>query len=85
MSLFILLRLWLKLLHEFGQEPAAIYSRGAFWTRTLGFLVHMTYQSPGSSVVAPALIWIAVTFRYSDWVNLMRKSDETEQESPAGE
>lgn len=73
---FVWLRLWLRTMDMFIQEPAPLYQPAAAWRGVLAALVHLTYHSPLSSVVAPALIWILVTFRQGDWSRLRHGTAE---------
>ena len=72
---FVALRLVITLLHWFSvEEPWALYDPSPFWGNVLSTLFEFAVLAPTCTFLVPALIWILVTFRRSDWATIVENA-----------
>lgn len=71
---FLYARLWLLIRVYFsGENQWQQYYPGPTTLKALKLANEVINIAPTASFVVPVLIWIAVTFRYSDWERIMRR------------
>ena len=67
-NVFVVVRIWIVLLYWFGIDaPWALYDPSLFWGQVVSGLRAWLVKGPTCSFVIPALIWMLVCFRPSDF------------------
>ena len=74
---FLYLRLWILIRVYFSSDnPWQQYHPGPNTLTVLKHVNEVVNISPTAGFVVPVLIWIAVTFRYSDWERIIRPAPD---------
>ena len=71
---YILLKLVIALLHAYdGTDPWCLYALGPFWSKVLYGTYEVLVRSGTTPFLVPIFLWLAVTFRRSDWEGALRE------------
>ena len=69
----------LQLLDAYSDpNPLALFSLTRNWKITLKILVLIFFRAPETHYIAPAFIWILVTFRRGDLANMFTRQKHTQ-------
>jgi len=69
MHVWIALSMIVLIVHGYsGDHVVAIYHFSPFWHKAFSFLRETMVKAPVTKYTVPAVIWILVTFRRSDWM-----------------
>jgi len=81
---FFYFRLWILIRVYFSSDnPWRQYNPGPNTLAVLKHINEVINISPTTSFVVPVLIWIAVTFRFSDWERITRRQPSQTESSPS--